>query len=394
MLEQPLFVRWLRFNAVGLAGALVQLACLALLIYGAGMHYLPAALLSVEAAVLHNFAWHQRWTWKDRPLAAGGGWAARFWRFQALNGAVSLAVNSGAMLALAGTAGFHPVAAGLLGIVLASFVNFAASHALVFRRAAGAAGLAMVIAAPATALANGPGAAAVAAWQRHEAAVDARYRAAGPGLPAFFVLDAEPRGAPWRQQVLDGAIVAREFETPDVDGARIHHWAGAVFIRGTTVARLVARLQENAGREAASYDDVIDSRLLQRNGDRLRVFMRLRRVAILTATFDTEHDVEYRRLGPARASSRSVAVRIVELADAGTPRERERKGSEDRGFLWRLNAYWRFEQHGDGVIVECESVSLSRPVPALLRPVAGPLVTRVARESLTRTLETLARINR
>jgi hypothetical protein len=82
-------------------------------------------------------------------------------------------------------------------------------------------------------------------------------------------------------------------------------------------------------------------------------------------------------------------VRIVELADAGTPRERERAASEDRGFLWRLNAYWRFEQHGDGVIVECESVSLSRTVPTLLRPVAGPIVTRIARESLERSLRAL-----
>ncbi|CAN5668442.1 hypothetical protein BH23ACI1_BH23ACI1_16670 [soil metagenome] len=52
----------------------------------------------------------------------------------------------------------------------------------------------------------------------------------------------------------------------------------------------------------------------------------------------------------------------------------------------RLTAYWRFEQAGHGVMVECESVSLSRSVPALLRPVAGPLISRVARESLERTL--------
>jgi hypothetical protein len=162
-----------------------------------------------------------------------------------------------------------------------------------------------------------------------------------------------------------------------------------VYIPKATVAQVVERLKANAGREAALYEDVVDSRLLARDGDRLRVFMRLRRTTVLTATFDTEHEVEYRRIGPARASSRSVAVRIAELAEAGTPRERERGASEDRGFLWRLNAYWRFEQDGDGVIVECESVSLSRSVPALLRPVAGPIITRVARESLERTLREL-----
>jgi putative flippase GtrA len=61
-----LFTRWAAFNAVGLAGVAVQLACLALLVH-AGSHYLAATALAVEAAVLHNFLWHQRWTWRDRP---------------------------------------------------------------------------------------------------------------------------------------------------------------------------------------------------------------------------------------------------------------------------------------------------------------------------------------
>jgi len=33
---------------------------------------------------------------------------------------------------------------------------------------------------------------------------------------------------------------------------------------------------------------------------------------------------------------------------------------DDRGFLWRLNAYWRYEQVAGGVIAECESITLSR----------------------------------
>jgi putative flippase GtrA len=389
MLEQPLFVRWLRFNAVGLAGIGVQLGCLALLVHGAGMHYLASTLLAVEAAVVHNFIWHQRWTWRDRPLPGGRGLAGRFWRFQALNGAISLLVNSGAMLVLAGAAGLDPVVAGLIAIVIASFVNFTASHALVFGRAAGTAALALALVTPSPALANGPNGDVTEAWRRHQAAVDARYWSATEGRTPFFVQDVVPGDGDWRRAVVAGGIPMREIEAPGVDGARIHHWAGAVFIPGATVAQVVDRLQANAGREAALYEDVIDSRLLSRDGERLRVFMRLQRSTIITATFNTEHEVAYRRLGPSRASSRSIAVRIAELANAGTPRERERRADEDRGFLWRLNAYWRFEQHGDGVIVECESMSLSRAVPALVRPVAGPIVTRVARESLERTLAAL-----
>jgi hypothetical protein len=54
-----------------------------------------------------------------------------------------------------------------------------------------------------------------------------------------------------------------------------------------------------------------------------------------------------------------------------------------------LNSYWRYEQRGDGVLVEVESVSLSRDVPAIVRRVAMPIIDRVARESMYRTLDAL-----
>jgi hypothetical protein len=108
-------------------------------------------------------------------------------------------------------------------------------------------------------------------------------------------------------------------------------------------------------------------------------------------TYDTEHAIENRRLSETRASKRSVATKIAELADAGTPREREKPPGSDRGFLWRLNAYWRYEQIDGGVLIECESVSLSRSVPMLLRPFVSGIVERIARESLQKTLMSLKR---
>ena len=154
---------------------------------------------------------------------------------------------------------------------------------------------------------------------------------------------------------------------------------------------MIQHLQAHAGQESSSYDDVIASRLLERNGDTLRVFLKLRRTKVITATYNTEHRVEYRRISAARASSRSVATRIAELADAGSAAEREKPAGEDSGYLWRLNAYWRFEQTPDGVLIECESVSLSRSIPALLRPFISGVVEGVARESLEKTLVSLRR---
>jgi len=108
--------------------------------------------------------------------------------------------------------------------------------------------------------------------------------------------------------------------------------------------------------------------------------------------YNTEHAVEYKRLGTVRAAGRSVATKIAELAEPGTAREREKTADQDRGFLWRLNAYWRYEQTSDGVLIECESISLSRGVPTLLRPFVTGTVERIARESLERTLVSLRKV--
>ncbi len=117
--------------------------------------------------------------------------------------------------------------------------------------------------------------------------------------------------------------------------------------------------------------------------------MKLRRTKVITATYNTEHSVEYRRLSAQRASSRSVATRIAELEDAGAPGEHEKAPGADSGYLWRLNAYWRFEQTPRGVLIECESLSLSRSIPSLLRPFISGIVEGVARESLEKTLHSL-----
>lgn len=390
MSSRSITVRWLAFNAVGAAGVLVHIGTLAVLVRLLDVHFLVATALAVEAAVLHNFAWHQRWTWRDRPAGTPRAAWRRLARFHMLNGTISLGGNLLLMTVLTGGLGIDPLPAGAAAILACSIVNFAASESLVF--VAGVPVLALCLAAgvPArAAAAQDP--AAVAAWNAYEATVDARYRVESASGPVFFIQDdpaSESRGA-WRTAVLAGEVTTRELDPPDAPDARIHHWAGAVFVPNTTVSAVVERLKAQAGRESEFYDDVIASRLLSRQGDRLRVFMKLRRTTVITATFNTEHEVEYRILGDRRASSRSVSTSIAELVDAGTPQERVRPPGDDRGFLWRLNAYWRFEEAAGGVIVECESLSLSRTVPALLSPIAGPIIGRVARESLERTLQGL-----
>jgi len=119
--------RWCKFSLVGAIGILVQLGVLALLT-AAGVHYLLATALAVEAAVLHNFAWHQNFTWSDR----GGGIVGRLARFHLTNGAISILGNLVLMRLLVGSLGMPPLPANLLSIAVCSLANFLAADRIVF----------------------------------------------------------------------------------------------------------------------------------------------------------------------------------------------------------------------------------------------------------------------
>src|SRR5438309_11274586 len=79
-------LRWLKFNFVGLIGIGVQLLVLALLKSGLHLNYLLATALAVETAVVHNFLWHERLTWRDRVAKAR---LAQVIRFNLTIGAIS-----------------------------------------------------------------------------------------------------------------------------------------------------------------------------------------------------------------------------------------------------------------------------------------------------------------
>ena len=405
MRDQGLLQRWVKFNGIGALGIVVQLAVLGWLVRHTGMHYLWATAIAVEAAVLHNFLWHERWTWHDRRSESLATMLARLSRFHLLNGAISLGGNLAVMRVLTGSMQVDPVGANIVAIMLCSFANFGASELLVFRRAAALA--AVLLAAQPLVAASGDEANShaagmlavdlqpqtIQAWNAYEQRVDSRYAAISTSSLPFFALDAF--GAPdWRATAMRGVVAMSRIERArpgdgdhDVPDGKIHHWAGAVFVPNTSVDAVLARLAQLAGQESKHYEEVIASRLISHDGDRFKVFMKLKRAKFgVSATYNSDHAVEYRRLGSARATARSVATRIAEIDGAGTPQEREKKIGSDSGYLWRLNAYWRYEASGNGVLIECESVSLSRSVPTLLRPFITGVVEGLARESLERTL--------
>ena len=124
------FVRWCKFNFVGVIGIAVQFAALIFLKSTLHMNYLLATGIAVEAAVVHNFVWHEQFTWADRFLQ--GTWMARFLRFNFANGGVSIVGNLTLMKVLAGQGHMNYLAANAIAIALCSLANFMVSDGWVF----------------------------------------------------------------------------------------------------------------------------------------------------------------------------------------------------------------------------------------------------------------------
>ncbi|MGB8579870.1 MAG: GtrA family protein [Candidatus Sulfotelmatobacter sp.] len=127
-----IFLRWWRFNLVGGIGIAVQLILLFLLKSILHFNYLSATGLAVEATVIHNFLWHERFTWADRLQPSWRNSLPRLLRFNLTNGAVSLAGNLALMKWMVGLGHMNYLVANAIAIALCSLVNFIVSNEYVF----------------------------------------------------------------------------------------------------------------------------------------------------------------------------------------------------------------------------------------------------------------------
>ncbi|HET8674790.1 MAG TPA: GtrA family protein [Blastocatellia bacterium] len=124
-----LILRWAKFSAVGATGIAVQTVALFFLLHVPGLHYLAATALAVEASVLHNFIWHRKWTWADRPRP---GVVQMLVRFNLTNGVLCLTANLALMFVFVDKAGLPAYMANLGAIAICSLLNFFLSDRFVF----------------------------------------------------------------------------------------------------------------------------------------------------------------------------------------------------------------------------------------------------------------------
>ena len=123
-------IRWLRYNLVGMMGFAVQTATLVLLLGWTGLSDIVALGLAVLVAVSHNFYWHERVTWPDRPRDER---LARWAWFQLSTGSLSLASNIGLTKLVMLATGLPVVASNVLAVASASLVNYLFNDRVVFK---------------------------------------------------------------------------------------------------------------------------------------------------------------------------------------------------------------------------------------------------------------------
>jgi hypothetical protein len=163
----------------------------------------------------------------------------------------------------------------------------------------------------------------------------------------------------------------------------IHHWVGDVLIPGKTISSALEVLRDYDNFKNIYKPEVIRSRLISRkDNDNYNVYLRLQKKSIVTVTLDTWYQIHFTPMGKNTGYSKSISTRIQQVEDAGEPGEHLDPVGQDSGYLWRINSYWRYQQRDNGVIIEWESIALSRQIPFLLAWFVKPLIRKIAREAV------------
>ena len=157
-------------------------------------------------------------------------------------------------------------------------------------------------------------------------------------------------------------------------------------LRGVGAADFDRVMRDFAGYPQRYSPQVLQAKVLSRQGNCYQVLMRVRQKHVLTVVMDTAYGVTSGRLDATHGYSISRSTRIAEIDSPGEPNERALGAGEEHGYLWRLNTYWSYEERDGGLYMQIESVSLTRSIPTGLGWLIGPFVKSVPRESLEFTL--------
>jgi hypothetical protein len=224
------------------------------------------------------------------------------------------------------------------------------------------------------------------AFEQYDTKVHAELEQRWQGRRSYLWLDEhaqEKKSARGGQPVIRPMSDDGSFSVPD---GLVYDWLGAMFLPDAKVEQVVHVL-EDFEKHMDYYPEVIASRTVERSGNTVRGYWRLRKKSAITVVLDADVTASYSQDKPGDWHGESASTKISEVEDPGTAKERTLPSGQGHGFLWRFTAYWSLEQAADGVYAECRTLSLSRSIPLGLGWAVQPIIRNMPRDSLLSTLE-------
>ena len=233
------------------------------------------------------------------------------------------------------------------------------------------------------------------AFDRYVTLTDARNaEELSHGAP-FLWVDALPeaRRAESYSAMKRGEVVIERLETRDhgntipCPGGLIHHWVGALWIPGATLAQTLALVQAYDRHVQVYSPFELRSQILEHDGGDFKVSIRYFRKKVITVVLDTVFQIDYHTLDATHAWSHGRTQSVREIKNHDTPSEYSFPEGEDGGYMWGMSTYWRFVERDGGTYVQSESISLTTRVPAGLAWLIERFIKSVPRESLEEILK-------
>lgn len=174
---------------------------------------------------------------------------------------------------------------------------------------------------------------------------------------------------PRNSGLASGKLILEPRENTDIAGGSIHHFSGAMHMTGASIADVRHIMQDysnypkyfrpdvskgggQVNPDSSSGDEHYTSRLSL-----------VQSTLWIAVSYDCVYDTRYRYTDPHHWWSASSTVSIKEWRDPKDVSRGYFPEGDDHGFLWRTNTYWFVRDNNDGIDLELDSMTLSRPVP-------------------------------
>ncbi len=228
----------------------------------------------------------------------------------------------------------------------------------------------------------------VQAWDSYVQSVETGMQARlAPGQTFLWADEDQKRQDKLRHGLSQVAPVDGKGYKPVPNGL-IHDWVGAIFIPNTSIAELMTVARDYDHYKEIYKPLVVDSKAMDRSGDEDRFSMRwVHKALFVTAAVDAEYCSRLIRVSDHKFYSTISSTRIQEIQDYGNSGEHKIPAGQGSGFIWKLYSVTRYEERDGGVYVEIEAVVLTRDIPASLRVLVKPIVTKLSRNSLLVSLD-------